>query len=124
MNELIDNKLFLTNDLRTKNIKKLNNIIEKIIKKYTTKVLVNKLEKFGIPCAPVNKINESLKIKSLKERNHLLETKINKYIGSPIKLSGYKNTNKRKIPIIQMIAGIKNKNCFENGFCKTPPGWC
>ena len=58
--------------------------------------MVNKLEKFGIPCAPVNKINESLKIKSLKERNHLLETKINKYIGSPIKLSGYKNTNKRK----------------------------
>lgn len=55
-NSAFNEKLFTNNHLRIKNIKKLKNEIEKILKKYLTTDILKILNGLNIPCGQVNKM--------------------------------------------------------------------
>ena len=78
----------------------LKKIIEEKLKKYNTSEWIRKMEILKIPCGPINNIKQAVENPQIKSRNMIVNTfhKIIgdfKVAGNPIKMSTYKDPNKR-----------------------------
>ena len=99
--KIAQNKLFLDNNLRNKNLSKLRSKIEKILKNKKNDFWIKTLQKNKIPCSQINTIKDLFSSKQLKERNMIIDYNDNiikafKVSGNPIKLS-FLQTNKPNI---------------------------
>ncbi len=72
-NYLLSDEKFKTNELRSKNEPILKPLIEKWTKGYKSEELLDILSKSGIPCSPVNTIEEVLNDPNTKHRQMLYE---------------------------------------------------
>ena len=90
--DLVDDARFRTNPLRTKNRESLAEILGEEMVKKTSQEWMSILEKDGIPCSPVNDIQQICEDPQIQFRNMLVEVEQKevgkvKIAGSPIRLS-------------------------------------
>jgi CoA:oxalate CoA-transferase len=71
--DIMDDPKFETGWLRTQNYKILEPILNEAMKNKTTKEWVEELEKLGIPCGPVNKIDQVANDKHVQARGMFLD---------------------------------------------------
>ena len=98
--ELIKNKKFISNDSRCKNMQELKEIFESILKTKNTIEWIKEFTLRKIPCGPINNIKEAVENDQIKARNMIVTAnhkKIGKFklAGNPIKMSSYKDEDKR-----------------------------
>jgi crotonobetainyl-CoA:carnitine CoA-transferase CaiB-like acyl-CoA transferase len=94
--ELADDPRFNKNALRVENRKTLEPILEEIFLQQAGKQWLERLEQKGIPCAPVNTVDETLSMEQLLRRNMLVsidQSGIGEMtvLGSPIRVEGSRN---------------------------------
>ena len=95
----IDEK-FNSNSARAKNIDKLKIILENKLSSKSTTDWVNEMEKERIPCGPIYNIKEAVENPQVEARNMIVKAYHKvigdfKLAGNPIKMSAYKDPNKR-----------------------------
>ena len=95
----IDEK-FNSNSSRAKNIDKLKIILENKLSSKSTTDWVNEMEKERIPCGPIYNIKEAVENPQVEARNMIVKAYHKvigdfKLAGNPIKMSAYKDPNKR-----------------------------
>jgi len=73
-NDLKDNNNFIDNTNRMKNIKELVNELEKTFKKKNRNEWIDILDDSGVPCGPINKINEVWDDPQIEFRNMKIKT--------------------------------------------------
>ncbi len=100
LKNLANEEKFKTNSSRSNNMDELKKIIEEKLKKYNTTEWIRKMEILKIPCGPINNIKQAVENPQIKSRNMIVNTfhKIIgdfKVAGNPIKMSAYKDPNKR-----------------------------
>tara|TARA_A100001011_G_scaffold281948_1_gene292039 strand:+ start:583 stop:1731 length:1149 start_codon:yes stop_codon:yes gene_type:complete len=100
LKNLVNEEKFKTNSSRSNNMDELKKIIEEKLKKYNTSEWIRKMEILKIPCGPINNIKQAVENPQIKSRNMIVNTfhKIIgdfKVAGNPIKMSTYKDPNKR-----------------------------
>ena len=100
LKNLANEEKFKTNSSRSNNMDELKKIIEEKLKKYNTSEWIRKMEILKIPCGPINNIKQAVENPQIKSRNMIVNTfhKIIgdfKVAGNPIKMSAYKDPNKR-----------------------------
>tara|TARA_Y100001970_G_C14096929_1_gene783235 strand:- start:12 stop:1160 length:1149 start_codon:yes stop_codon:yes gene_type:complete len=100
LKNLANEEKFKTNSSRSNNMDELKKIIEEKLKKYNTTEWIRKMEILKIPCGPINNIKQAVENPQIKSRNMIVNTfhKIIgdfKVAGNPIKMSTYKDPNKR-----------------------------
>ena len=100
LKNLANEEKFKTNSSRSNNMDELKKIIEEKLKKYNTSEWIRKMEILKIPCGPINNIKQAVENPQIKSRNMIVNTfhKIIgdfKVAGNPIKMSTYKDPNKR-----------------------------
>ncbi len=90
--DLIEDPRFKTNALRSENVSILQPIISEISRTKTVEEWIEKMEKSGVPCGPINTIDKVANHPQVREREMIIE--INqpgvgfvKMAGNPIKLS-------------------------------------
>lgn len=83
--ELLTDPLFLTREKRAENRKVLIEKIEKVLRKFSTKELADKLTKIGVPCAPVNDTKQALEHPQLLYRGMIVDVD---YKGTKVKIPG------------------------------------
>lgn len=72
--ELLENPIFATNDLRYKNyIPELQKIIEEYCSKHTKEEIEEIMDKAGVPCGPILNIREAIESPHIKARNMIVE---------------------------------------------------
>ena len=79
---------------------KLKTILEDKLSSKTTNEWVNEMEKERIPCGPIYNIKEAVENPQVKARNMIVKAYHKvigdfKLAGNPIKMSAYKDPNKR-----------------------------
>lgn len=90
--ELLRNDDFATSKLRIKNREILNKFVGKVLSQFTSRDLISKLNRVGVPCGPINNIGEAFED---PQSQHLRMTKTAHHPGlgplnlvrSPINLS-------------------------------------
>ncbi len=90
--DLIDDPRFEDGWLRTQNYDVLEPILTQAMKTRTTKEWVEELEQMGIPCGPVNKIDQVASNAQVKARNMIIDVKhpdagTFKVVNTPFKFS-------------------------------------
>jgi len=91
--QLKDNPKFSTNDSRVKNRNELIDIIQRIFLKKSRDYWIDTLQKYEIPCGPINNIEEAFQIPQIMHREMVVEIKDlltnqkSKFVGSPYKFS-------------------------------------
>lgn len=90
--DLIDAPDFATNPKRTKNIAKLNTILDNIFQAKTAAEWIEILEKAAVPCSPINNIEKAMRNRQILARNMVVDVndpKIGtiKVAGNPIKMT-------------------------------------
>ena len=100
LKNLANEEKFKTNSSRSNNMDELKKIIEEKLKKYNTTEWIRIMEILKIPCGPINNIKQAVENPQIKSRNMIVNTfhKIIgdfKVAGNPIKMSAYKDPNKR-----------------------------
>ena len=98
--EIKQNDQFNSNSSRAKNIDKLKKILEDKLSSKTTTEWLNKIEKEKIPCGPIYNIKEAVENPQVEARNMIVKAYHKvigdfKLAGNPIKMSTYKDPNKR-----------------------------
>jgi crotonobetainyl-CoA:carnitine CoA-transferase CaiB-like acyl-CoA transferase len=90
--ELLERGEFKTNVDRVAHREMLENEINKILKNKTTDEVYNMLSSGGIPCAPVNKISDTVNNGQIKFRNMIVDMNTSygqvTMAGTPFKMSG------------------------------------
>jgi CoA:oxalate CoA-transferase len=91
LEHLLDDPMFCTNDLRMKNRKELNAIIDNITCKRTMAEWIEYLNKAGVPCGPLYNLAQTFTDEQVKHQEMMLELeqpsgKV-KVLGFPIKMS-------------------------------------
>ena len=100
LNELINSSKFKSNSLRSENMNELKNILEDKLGYKTTNEWVKQFENLKIPCGPIYNIKEAVDNPQVKARNMIVKAYHKvigefKLAGNPIKMSSYKDENKR-----------------------------
>ena len=100
LNDLINNKDYSTNSLRSENMDKLKKLLENKLVSKNTKNWVDILEKLKIPCGPIFNIKEAVENPQIEARNMIVKSfhKIIgefKLAGNPIKMSSYEDKKTR-----------------------------
>ena len=100
LNDLISNKDYSTNSLRSENMDKLKKLLENKLITKNTKNWVDILEKLKIPCGPIFNIKEAVENPQIEARNMIVKSfhKIIgefKLAGNPIKMSSYEDKKTR-----------------------------
>ena len=100
LNDLISNKDYSTNSLRSENMDKLKKLLENKLISKNTKNWVDILEKLKIPCGPIFNIKEAVENPQIEARNMIVKSfhKIIgefKLAGNPIKMSSYEDKKTR-----------------------------
>jgi crotonobetainyl-CoA:carnitine CoA-transferase CaiB-like acyl-CoA transferase len=86
-----DDARFKTNDLRTRNVKALTEIMNGVLMTGTTDWWMERLNEINIPCAKVNTIADLFHYDQLRERNMLVAVdgeESYKIAGNPVKIDG------------------------------------
>ena len=96
--DLVVNANYSNLAARTKNRLELYEILDGEVKKYSTHALMDKLEKAGVPCAPVNNIKEVFENKQVLHRKMLSNLEHPSYgsiptIGPAVKYSGFNSSD-------------------------------
>ena len=97
--KIAQNKLFVTNDLRNKNLNLLRKQIEIILTKKKKEFWIKKLQENQIPCSHINTVKDLFNNKQIENRGMIKNysddiVKSLKVSGNPIKLSFLKNNKK------------------------------
>ena len=100
LNELINSSKFKSNSLRSENMDELKKILEDKLAYKTTNEWVKQFENLKIPCGPIYNIKEAVENPQVKARNMIVKAYHKvigefKLAGNPIKMSSYKDKNKR-----------------------------
>ena len=100
LNELINSSKFKSNSLRSENMDELKKILEDKLAYKTTNEWVKQFENLKIPCGPIYNIKEAVESPQVKARNMIVKAYHKvigefKLAGNPIKMSSYKDENKR-----------------------------
>ena len=100
LNELINSNKFKSNSLRSENMNELKKILEDKLAYKTTNEWVKQFENLKIPCGPIYNIKEAVENPQVKARNMIVKAYHKvigefKLAGNPIKMSSYKDENKR-----------------------------
>ena len=100
LNELINSSKFKSNSLRSENMDELKKILEDKLTYKTTNEWVKQFETLRIPCGPIYNIKEAVENPQVKARNMIVKAYHKvigefKLAGNPIKMSSYKDENKR-----------------------------
>ena len=100
LNELINSSKFKSNSLRSENMDELKKILEDKLNYKTTNEWVKQFENLRIPCGPIYNIKEAVENPQVKARNMIVKAYHKvigefKLAGNPIKMSSYKDENKR-----------------------------
>ena len=100
LNDLISNKDYSTNSLRSENMDKLKKLLENKLITKNTKNWVDILEKLKIPCGPIFNIKEAVENPQIEARNMIVKSfhKVVgdfKLAGNPIKMSSYEDKKTR-----------------------------
>ena len=96
-NDLIQEKKFLDNELRNKNLKLLRKEIEKTLIKKNAEYWIKKLRTLEVPCCKIENVKSLIKNPQIQNRNMILDYvdddfgKIN-VVGNPIKIEGVKES--------------------------------
>ena len=90
--KIAQNKLFVTNDLRNKNLSLLRKQIEIILTKKKKEFWIKKLQENQIPCSHINTVKDLFNNKQIENRGMIKNysddiVKSLKVSGNPIKLS-------------------------------------
>ena len=98
--EIISSSKFNTNSLRSENMNELKSILENKLSTKTTNSWIQEMEKEKIPCGPIFNIKEAVENPQIESRNMIVKA-FHKVIGdfklagNPIKMSTYKDENRR-----------------------------
>src|SRR3954451_14939548 len=84
--DLAENPQFKTNDLRNRHQEVLRAEIEDVLGKAGTDHWIEVLEKAGLPCGPVNNVEQALAHPQTEARNMLVE--VDDPVSGPLKLAG------------------------------------
>ena len=100
-NDLIDDERFCTNPKRTENREEMVVILSDVLRQKNASEWVEILEKAGVPCGPINNIENVLKNKQIQARNMIVDVEDKdagtiKIAGNPIKMSSVPEEKKRK----------------------------
>ena len=100
INECINDDRFKTNSLRCENMDHLKKIIEDKLILKNTNDWIKDMEELKIPCGPIYNIKQAVENPQVEARNMIVKSyhKIIgefKLAGNPIKMSSYKDENKR-----------------------------
>lgn len=92
--DLVDNPLFVTNDLRTQHANALEDEIEGALAGHGVGHWLAALETAGVPCSPINTVAQAIDHPQVKARNMLVdvadpEAGDFRMAGNPIKMSAY-----------------------------------
>ncbi len=92
--ELVDRQEFIDNDSRTQNHDALFPVLSDILKEKTTSEWIGILEGVGIPCGPVNNIEDIMNNEQIRERNMIVSVNYPdigevRAPGNPIKSGKY-----------------------------------
>ncbi len=96
-NDLIQEKKFLDNELRNKNLKLLRKEIEKTLITKNAEYWIKKLRTLDVPCCKIENVKSLIKNPQIQNRNMILDYvdddfgKIN-VVGNPIKIEGVKES--------------------------------
>ena len=96
-NDLIQEKKFLDNELRNKNLKLLRKEIEKTLITKNAEYWIKKLRTLEVPCCKIENVKSLIKNPQIQNRNMILDYvdddfgKIN-VVGNPIKIEGVKES--------------------------------
>ena len=98
--EVSKNPKFSDNSSRAKNMNELKKILENKLSVKNTDEWVNDMEKEKIPCGPIFNIKQAVENPQIKARNMIVNSyhkKIGEFktAGNPIKMSNYKDEEKR-----------------------------
>lgn len=89
--ELVEDGRFSTNELRTKNVSELTELINSALSVNTTDYWLEKLNGAGIPCAKVNDISDLFDYPQIRARNMLVPVEGEggfAIAGNPVKIGG------------------------------------
>ena len=100
INDISKDEKFKTNSSRAQNMDELKNILEKKLLSKDTKDWISLMEKEKIPCGPIFNIKQAVENPQVKARNMIVNSfhkKIGEFktAGNPIKMSNYKDEEKR-----------------------------
>jgi CoA:oxalate CoA-transferase len=92
--DLLADEGFATNDLRSQNVDRLAQEMERTLKSDTVDAWMEKLEAAGVPCGPINNVEQALNDPHVRSRNMVVTvddpvTGPLEIAGNPIKLSAY-----------------------------------
>ncbi len=98
--DLAGDPRFATNDLRTQNEAALRHELESVLAAHTASVWLERLEREGIPCAPINDVGQVLSDPQVRARNMLVRVEdpqagTLEMAGNPIKLSSHPDPDTR-----------------------------
>lgn len=99
--DLIDDNRFASNELRCQHTEELEQLINKALTTQTTAHWLKTLESAGIPCGPINNVEQVLNDPQIAARNmvvHAHDPDIGpvKMAGNPIKMSAFPDTQDRR----------------------------
>jgi CoA:oxalate CoA-transferase len=99
--ELIDDDRFSSNELRCQNAHPLTEIIEGALKENTIEHWLAILDQAGIPCGPINNVEQVLNDPQVTARNMVISVEDPdvgnlKMAGNPIKISGFSDPTQRQ----------------------------
>jgi CoA:oxalate CoA-transferase len=108
--DIMDDPRFETGWLRTQNYKVLEPILNEAMKTRTTQEWVEELEQLGIPCGPVNRIDQVANDKQVKARGMFLDIEhpragTLKVVNTPFKFSRTPTKVDRPAPDLGQDAG-------------------
>jgi len=100
INNVLKDEKFKTNSSRAQNMDELKKILEKELSSKNTSDWVSLMEKEKIPCGPIFNIKQAVENPQIKARNMIVNSyhkKIGEFktAGNPIKMSNYKDEEKR-----------------------------
>ncbi len=98
--DLAGDPRFATNDLRTQNEAALRHELESVLAAQTVSVWLERFERAGIPCAPINDVRQVLSDPQVRARNMLVRVEdpqagTLEMAGNPIKLSSHPDPDTR-----------------------------
>ena len=100
LENLIKDENYKSNSLRSENMNELKKILEDKLSNKTTNEWVKQFENLKIPCGPIYNIKEAVENPQIEARNMIVKAYHKvigefKLAGNPIKMSSYKDENKR-----------------------------
>ena len=98
--EIFTDEKFKTNSARAKNMDELKKILENKLSAKSTNEWISQMEKDKIPCGPIFNIKEAVENPQVEARNMIVKAYHKvigdfKLAGNPIKMSTYKDPDKR-----------------------------